>query len=259
MSSRRLPNFSALRAFEAAARHENFSRAAEELRLTHGAISHQVRALEEELGRQLFVRHGRQVKITHEARKFAELLGKHFDDISAATDALRGVTAPRLALAAPPWFAARWLAPRLGGFIEQHPDIELVLQTGASARVEVDAAIVFDAGRHPGMDVEKLMDEVCYRVVASASHSDAALADLPPALEGRELLRAVLAGEGVALMRHVVVAPEITAGRLVRQDGAALPCPEAYYLVMQPGMRERPALLALRRWLHDEITAFHRQ
>lgn len=258
MSSRRLPNFSALRAFEAAARHENFSRAAEELRLTHGAISHQVRALEEELGRQLFVRHGRQVKITHEARKFAELLGKHFDEISAATDALRGGAAPRVALAAPPWFAARWLAPRLGGFIEQHPDIELVLQTAATARAEVDAAIVFDLGRHAGMDVEKLMDEVCYRV-ASASHGRATRADLPPALEGRELLRAVLAGEGIALMRHVVAAPEITAGRLVRQAGASSPCPEAYYLVMQPGIRERPALLALRRWLHDEIAAFQRQ
>jgi len=63
---RRLPNLAALRAFEAAARHENFSRAAEEIHVTHGAISHQVRALEEELGVALFVRHGKRIAITPE-------------------------------------------------------------------------------------------------------------------------------------------------------------------------------------------------
>src|SRR3954464_3851796 len=82
----RLPPFSALRAFEAAARHENFSRAAEELHLTHGAISHQVRALEVELGRPLFVRNGRHVKITADGLKFALFLGKSFADIAIAAD-----------------------------------------------------------------------------------------------------------------------------------------------------------------------------
>ena len=69
----RLPSFQQLRAFEAAARHENFSRAADELHLTHGAISHQVRALEEELGAPLFVRHGRNVKVTADGLKFCLL------------------------------------------------------------------------------------------------------------------------------------------------------------------------------------------
>ena len=265
-ASRRLPNFSALRAFEAAARHENFSRAADELRLTHGAISHQVRALEEDLGRPLFVRHGRQVKITHEAQQFAQFLGKTFDAIGTAADALRpaaGATAP-LILAAPAWFAARWLTPRLGEFIELHPDIDLVLHTRTPspdlARAGVDAAIVFDLGRHPGMVVERLMDEVRYRVVSA--HYDSGAHDpvlLSPELQMVALLRAVLAGEGEALLHHVVAAPEIAAGRLARRPGAAQACAEAYYLVSPPGMAERPQVAALRRWLHDEIAAFQRQ
>lgn len=265
-ASRRLPNFSALRAFEAAARHENFSRAAEELRLTHGAISHQVRALEEDLGRPLFVRHGRQVKITHEAQQFAQFLGKTFDAIGTAADALRPAAAATtpLILAAPGWFAARWLTPRLGGFIEQHPDIDLVLHTRTPpvdlARAGVDAAIVFDLGRHPGMMVERLMDETCYLVVSA--HYEAGAHDpvlLSTELQGMALLRAVLEGEGEALLHHVVAAPEIAAGRLARRPGAAQTCAEAYYLVSPPAMAEQPQVAALRRWLHDEIAAFRRQ
>lgn len=256
-NSRRLPNFSALRAFEAAARHENFSRAADELRLTHGAISHQVRALEEELGRPLFVRHGRQVKITHEAKQFAALLGKTFDHIGTAVDAMRRDAPRTLTLAAPPWFAARWLTPRLGTFIELHPEIELVLHTGAAA-AGVDAAIVFDLGHHPGMAVERLMDEVCYAVV-SAHSSAGQLMPLAPTLQGVELLRAVLAGEGEGLLRRVVAAPELAAGRLVRRDDRTVACPEAYYFVSPPGAADQPQVAAVRRWLHDEVAAFQRQ
>ena len=254
-TSRRLPNFSALRAFEAAARHENFTRAADELRLTHGAISHQVRALEEELGRQLFVRHGRQVKITHEAKQFAALLGKTFDDLGTAVDAMRGDAPRQLTLAAPPWFAARWLTPRLGTFIELHPEIELVLHTGAAV-AGVDAAIVFDLGHHPGMAVERLMDEVCYAVVSAHSADEQRL---PLGLQGVELLRAVLAGEGEGLLRRVVAAPELAAGRLVRRNDRIVACPEAYYFVSPPGAAAQPQVAAVRRWLHDEVAAFQRQ
>jgi LysR family glycine cleavage system transcriptional activator len=256
-TSRRLPNFSALRAFEAAARHENFSRAADELRLTHGAISHQVRALEEELGRPLFVRHGRQVKITHEAKQFATLLGKTFDDIGTAVDAMRGDAPRQLTLAAPPWFAARWLTPRLGTFIERHPEIDLVLHTGASL-AGVDAAIVFDLGHHPGMAVERLMDEVCYAVVSTHSASEHRI-PLTQTLQGMELLRAVLAGVGEGLLRRVVAAPELAAGRLLRRNDGTVACPEAYYFVSPPTAAELPQVAAVRRWLHDEIAAFQRQ
>lgn len=259
-ASRRLPNFSALRAFEAAARHENFSRAAEELRLTHGAISHQVKALEQELGRALFVRHGRQVKITHEGRTFAAFLGKTFDEVAAAADALRARSNARLVVAAPAWFAARWLTPRLGTFIEAHPEVELVVRMGATVQAlaggEADVGLVFDAGRLPGLRLEYLMGEVRVDVVSAHYHHEA------PALQATEpmaLLTAVLAGQGAALLPQAMVAAELAAGRLLRRQGAAVRCEEAYYLAMMPGMAELPQVAAWRRWLHGEVAAYQRQ
>ena len=159
--TRRLPNFSALRAFEAAARHENFSRAAAELQLTHGAISHQVRGLEEELGRQLFVRHGRQVKITHDGLQFAQFLGKAFADIAAATDAMRAASiSQRLTIVSLPSFAAHWLTPRLGRFIELHPEIEVVMQSSARQELARDAVAVglrLGRGNERGLELLRLM------------------------------------------------------------------------------------------------------
>jgi DNA-binding transcriptional LysR family regulator len=114
-----------LRAFEAAARHQNFSRAAEEVHLTHGAISHQVRALEAELGVLLFARHGKRITITPEGERFATLLRKSLHDIAAAAEAIKaGAKQKRLTVSALPSFAGRWLsaagalhrtAPRSGG------------------------------------------------------------------------------------------------------------------------------------------------
>lgn len=261
-ASRRLPNFSALRAFEAAARHENFSRAADELRLTHGAISHQVKALEEELGRALFVRHGRQVKITHEGRAFAAFLGKTFDEVAAAADALRATSSTRLVVAAPAWFAARWLTPRLGNFIEAHPEVELVVRVGATAQAlaggDVDVALVFDRGRLPGLQIEHLMDEAKVEVVSAHYQNESPAAPLQMH-EPVALLRAVLAGDGAALLPQAMVAAELAAGRLLRRDSTAVRCEEAYYLAMIPGTAELPPVAAWRRWLHGEVAAYQRQ
>jgi LysR family glycine cleavage system transcriptional activator len=117
---RRLPNLAALRAFEAAARHQNFSRAAEEIHVTHGAISHQVRALEEELGVELFTRHGKRLTVTVDGERFAATLRRALTDIAVAAEALKaGAQQKRLTVTALPSFAARWLAPRLGRYIEQ--------------------------------------------------------------------------------------------------------------------------------------------
>jgi LysR family glycine cleavage system transcriptional activator len=292
----RLPNFSALRAFEAAARHENFSRAAEELHLTHGAISHQVRALEEELGRPLFVRHGRQVKITHDGLKFAQFLGKAFADIGVATDAMRAASIhQRLTITAIPSFAARWLAPRLGRFIELHPDIEVVLQSSGNmqnlAREGVDVGIRFGRGNYPGMLATRLMGDVYYPVVSPhyrdgalpadpadlAQHAllrsaepwtpwlQAAGLNLPEPSGGllfedlSRLIRSAAGGNGVALVRHVVAMPEIASGRLLRLFDIATPSPDEYYFVTPPGAAGKPQVLAFRDWLLEEIAAFQRQ
>ncbi len=295
-ASRRLPNFSALRAFEAAARHENFSRAAEELHLTHGAISHQVRALEEELGRPLFVRHGRQVKITSDALKFAQFLGKSFADITAAADAMRASSVnQRLTISSIPSFAARWLAPRLGRFIDLYPDIEVVLQSSGQlqdlARDGIDVGIRFGRGNYPGLVVQRLMGDVYYPVV-SPHYRSGQLPAAPHELRQHTLLRSVepwspwlraagvdmaepsgglmfedlsmlirsaADGNGVALVRHVVAMQEIATGQLLRLFDTATPCPDEYFFVSPPGAAGRPQVQAFRDWLLEEIAVFQRQ
>ena len=295
-ASRRLPNFSALRAFEAAARHENFSRAAEELHLTHGAISHQVRALEEELGRPLFVRNGRQVKITSDALKFAQFLGKAFADIGMAADAMRAASVnQRLTISSIPSFAARWLAPRLGRFIDLYPDIEVVLQSSGQlqdlARDGIDVGIRFGRGNYPGLVVQRLMGDVYYPVV-SPHYRRGACPTTPQELPQHTLLRSVepwspwlraarvdmaepsgglmfedlsmlirsaADGNGVALVRHVVAMQEIASGQLVRLFDIATPCPDEYFFVSPPGAAGKPQVLVFRDWLLAEVAAFQRQ
>ncbi|MES2258963.1 MAG: transcriptional regulator GcvA [Pseudomonadota bacterium] len=291
--TRRLPTFQQLRAFEAAARHENFSRAAEELHLTHGAISHQVRGLEEELGTQLFVRNGRHVKVTADALKFAQALSKAFADIGAAADALRpALGCRRLTVSAIPSFAARWLAPRLGQFIDLHPDIEVVLQASSQLqdlqRDAIDVGIRFGRGKYPGLVVERMMGDIYYPV-ASPGYRGGALPQTPQELARATLLRSnepwlpwfraaglslaepsggvmfedlsmlirsAVDGNGVALVRHVVAMQEVASGQLVRLFDVATPSPDDYYFVSPPGAADKPQVQAFRAWLLAEIAKF---
>src|SRR5690348_598082 len=123
--ARRLPPLSALRPFEAAARLESFSRAAAELHLTHGAVSHQVRALEEHLGTQLFARHGKRVTLTAAGRIFAETVRDALGEIGQAAEALRVRRDDRLSVSVLPSFASRWLMPRLIRFMDANPGLEV--------------------------------------------------------------------------------------------------------------------------------------
>src|SRR4051812_33675027 len=124
--ARRLPPLSTLRPFEAAARLESFSRAADELHLTHGAISRQVRALEDHVGTQLFSRHGKRVLLTQTGRVFAERVRAALHDIQLAAEAVSPVRRDnRLTVSVLPSFASRWLMPRLIRFMEAHPEIEV--------------------------------------------------------------------------------------------------------------------------------------
>ncbi len=126
-----LPPLTALRSFEAAARHGSFSRAADELYVTHGAVSRQVKALEDWAGVALFERRGRRVSLTAAGRRFADKIGVAFGDIAAAAHVLRseGTAVRVLTLNVLPTFAMRWLLPRLVTFQLLHPQIELRLVT----------------------------------------------------------------------------------------------------------------------------------
>src|SRR6476659_2655929 len=144
---RRLPPLSALRPFEAAARLESFTKAAAELHLTHGAVSHQVRALEEHLGTSLFARHGKRVALTAAGRAFAESVRSALGEIARAADALRTRRDDRLSVSVLPSFASRWLMPRLIRFMDANPGVEVnVVASTALADFrndEIDIAIRF--------------------------------------------------------------------------------------------------------------------
>ncbi|HEX2530936.1 MAG TPA: transcriptional regulator GcvA [Burkholderiaceae bacterium] len=289
---RRLPNLPALRAFEAAARYQNFSRAASEIHVTHGAISHQVRALEEELGVSLFSRNGKRLTITPDGERFAVVVRQALMDIAHAADTLKAsARQKRLTITALPSFAARWLAPRLGRFIEQHPDTEVMLQSSGYltdfAREAVDVGVRFGSGHYPGLSSELVMHDYYYPA-ASPKFNGGRLPRTPQEiargtllrcehepwvpwfrLAGLELeqepvgglvfqdssilVRAAVDGQGVALVRHVIAAQDVEAGNLVRLSEIALQSPFSYYLVCPTGALQKPQVQAFRAWLFDEV------
>jgi LysR family glycine cleavage system transcriptional activator len=288
---RKLPNLTALRAFEAAARHQNFSRAADEIHVTHSAISHQVRALEAELGVLLFVRLGKRITLTENGQTFATALRKSLLDIAAAADAVKlSSTYRRLTISSLSSFAARWLSPRLGSFIEQYPDIEVLLQSTSQltdfAREDVDVGLRFGGGRYPGLSEELLMDDYYYPVASPrfnggklpATPQDlvrssllrceqepwlpwfrAAQVALPEPTAGiifqdsTMLVRAAIDGQGIALVRHAMAASDVVSGDLVRLFEATVKCPSSYYFVCPPSALQKSQVQAFRTWLFAEV------
>src|SRR3954466_9726998 len=123
---RSIPQLNALRSFEAAARHQSFTRAADELCVTQGAVSHQVKALEAELGLKLFNRERQGLVITEAGRNYFEIIRDVLDRIAAGTERLlQRQSAGTLTVSTSPNFAAKWLVHRLGRFAESHPGIDL--------------------------------------------------------------------------------------------------------------------------------------
>lgn len=165
MNPRALPPLSALRAFEAAARHRSAKHAAEELSVTATAISHQLRALESWLGVALFLRKPRQLELTAAGRELLGELGTAFDTMAAAVARLRAVPERRsVTLSTTPAVASRWLLPHIGLLAARHPALDLhfhvthepVALDGHSA----DIAIRYGSGRWPGLVAHKLFDNV---------------------------------------------------------------------------------------------------
>jgi LysR family glycine cleavage system transcriptional activator len=170
--SRRLPSLTALRAFEAAARHLSFARAAEELHVTPAAISQQIKQLEGYLGLALF-RRSKTLAVSEAAEVALPLVSEAFDQLEKAVDRLRSGNAyGPLVVSTPPTFASRWLVSRLDDFQTRYPEIELRLL--ATRRLvdftleDVDVAVRFGAGPFPGLHAEPLMQESIVPVATPA-------------------------------------------------------------------------------------------
>jgi LysR family transcriptional regulator, glycine cleavage system transcriptional activator len=167
--ARRLPSLNALKAFEAAARHESFTKAAQELCVTQGAVSHQVKALEDELGFRLFQRERQRLVITEAGRSYLEVVRDAFDRLAAGTERLlQRQSTGVLTISTSPNFAAKWLVHRLGRFAELHPEIDLRVSASMQhvdfAREDVDLAVRHGDGRWPGLHVSRLCAEVLFPV-----------------------------------------------------------------------------------------------
>ena len=290
--ARRLPPLNALRAFEAAARHLSFTRAAEELHVTQAAISHQVKALEENLGRKLFKRLNRALLLSDDGQAYLPSVSRAFTLLNEATDNLVSKQAPGpLTVSALPSFAARWLVPRLGRFRQIRPDIDLRIDPSAElsdfAGDDVDVSIRYGRGKYPGLRADWLMTEDIFPVCSPAllegphplrdpqdlehqvllhddGHGDwrtwllaAGVERVDPTrgpifTDSGMVIQASMAGQGVALARAVLAADELAAGRLVLPFTLSLPSEFAYYLVCPTNTAEHPKIAAFRDWLLSE-------
>lgn len=289
----------ALRAFEAAARHLSFSRAAEELHLTHGAVSHALRAMEVELGTALFRRKGNAMLLTDAGQRLAlhvrDALARLARGLEEARAAGTGrANRPVLTVSMLPAFAARWLLPRLGDFYALHPGIDVVLHASPVlmdlAREGVDLAIRYGPGRWPGLEADRLLNEVIFPVCSPAfleRHPLREPADLlgggvtllrdlrqpwrdwfrqvgldaaeptqgPAFNDAGLLLAAAAAGQGVALARGRLAGGELAEGRLTRLFADAARAEFAYYLVRPADAAPAPEVLALMEWLKEQAAA----
>ena len=171
--ARRLPPLNSLRAFEAAARHLSFTKAAEELHVTPAAISHHIKALEDHLGVKLFRRLNRAVLLTDAGQACVAGLSDAFDRMTVALARLRAqeCSGP-LTVSTSPALAAKWLVPRLEGFQELYPEIDVRVSAAMRlvdfAREDVDVAIRYGPGCYPGLLAELLLTNEVVPVCAPA-------------------------------------------------------------------------------------------
>ncbi|MBN3857404.1 transcriptional regulator GcvA [Paraburkholderia sp. Ac-20340] len=291
--ARSLPPFPALRAFEAAARHNSFTAAAAELHVTHGAISRQVAALEAWVGVQVFHRHGKRVALTDDGRRYLGAVQAAFDDIARATEQLRDTGVVHvLRVNALPTFAMKWLLPRLSQFQRLNPNVELRLAT-SNAPVETldafDVAVRRGPAHWPDCASGHFLDEMELPVCSPALlkrtpihnandlarhvllHSDTrpdawrtwlATAGVTAKCRKKQsfdhfylALQAAVDGLGVALGPLPLLDDELASGRLVTPlDGPHIDA-RGYWWVARREVADVPVVAQFCRWLEEQASA----
>jgi LysR family glycine cleavage system transcriptional activator/LysR family transcriptional regulator of beta-lactamase len=286
---RKLPTLTGLRAFEAAARHASFTRAAGELHVTQTAVSRSVKTLESQLGCRLFERHANALALTDAGRMLLPDLTAAFDLLaSAAERAAATRSRPVLTVGVGPTFAMRWLIPRLARFQQKHPGIEVHTTTGgarATLRREWTCSISLGRDEAPGVVSVPLFSPdvfpVCsprlarrLRVPADlykttlldVGHSPEdwvswlARAKLDRAKFSKRLvfeyyafaLQAALDGAGVAMGLHPYVIDDLAAGRLVAPFRLNVAKAQGWHLAYRDEARGDPALAAFIAWVRAE-------
>jgi LysR family glycine cleavage system transcriptional activator len=288
---RRLPPLNALKAFEAAARHESFTRAAGELCVTQGAVSHQVKALEAELGLKLFNRERQRLVITEAGRSYLATVRDALDRIADGTERLlRRQNTGVLTVSTSPNFAAKWLVHRLSRFAGAHPDIDLRVSASLQhidfAREDIDLAIRHGDGNETGLHVARLCAEELFPVCSpkllngreslkpddlkravllhvndrldwgrwldAAGIKDVDVSRGPVLNQASMAIDAAVDGQGVALARTALAAWDMIGGRLVRPFPLTLPVSYAYWIVCPKATAKLPKIVAFTDWLLAE-------
>lgn len=286
------PPLHALQAFVTVAREKNLTRAAAQMNLTVSALSHQMRSLEERLGRKLLTRGPRGVTPTLHGLRLLDEIAAHIDGIERVFARVRERPANTLTISALPSFSSSWLMPRLPAFMARHPGLEFNLQTTTAVvdfeREPVDAALRYGAGIWAGVTSEHLLDEQLVPVAHpkwlkqfgkpkaadlarwpllgeyddSSAHWRRWFAEFGGVLPRRcvasftdvELLhKAAAQGLGVAMGRLLLAKPLIDNGSLVALTRERMPAKYGHYLVYPARSAAHPPLLAFREWLHGEI------
>lgn len=285
MDRAQLP-LTALRAFESAARHLNFTRAALELRVSQTALSHQIKGLEDRLGFALFRRLPRGVALTDEGAALVPVLHDAFDRIGATLDrCVDGTFRDIVTVGVVATFATGWLMHQLPDFAAQHPEIDLRMMTNNN-RVDLageglDFAIRFGDGAWHGADAREIMlaplTPMCSRNLAERVADVHALAMqpllrsyradewvryfeaagvTPPAVKGHifdsslAIAQAVMSGAGFGLLPRTMFARDLAAGRLVAPFEQDVDLGR-YWLTRLNSRQETPGMRAFQQWLLD--------
>ncbi|MFJ3486754.1 LysR family transcriptional regulator [Pseudomonas sp. NPDC090202] len=293
---RKIPSTAALVSFEAAARHESFTKAAEELSLTQSAICRQIGSLEEFLNVELFRRSRRGVKLTEAGLSYSRRVATQLDAVERDTLSVMGHQGANvIELAVVPTFGTQWLLPRLKDFQQHHPDVTINLTNRTRpflfADTDFDAAIYFGDADWSGTESHRLMSEnpmpVCSpALLGSRDRLDAReLADMPllqqttrpyawrqwfnsqemnvsrdmtgPRYELFSMLaQAAMHDMGVALIPPFLIQRELAERRLVIANHHALSSVKAYYLMIPERKVESASLKAFRDWLVHQAEAY---
>ncbi len=289
-SSRRLP-LTALRTFEAAARHLSFKAAAEELCVSATTVSNQIRQLEKDWGFKLFHRHTRAVSLTDRGEALASVLTRAFQDIHEEMERHLAAPRSRISIAVGPIFGARWLGPRLARFSRDNPGIDLVVQQGTRIsgvrQMETDLVVDWGIGKWQGLDETRLL-EARYSPIISPELArqsgplthPSQLASLPilhqhdhtewqnwfelagcrgiriehelTIVDANTVQRAVKDGQGVALGVFPFMDSDVAEGVLIKPFDIDLRPTRAYHLLERPEARRNRAIRTVCEWIEAE-------
>ncbi|WP_374447976.1 LysR substrate-binding domain-containing protein [Providencia sp.] len=282
----------ALRAFTEVAKHKSIKQAANFLGVTSGAVSQQIRLLEERVGVLLFVRSHHSMELTHAGQRVYPALLQAFEQIEGAMHVLENILQEQtITISTVPSFAASWLVPRLGKFTQLHPEIEVHIEASSTLvnlhQQRVDIAIRHGLGNYPNLVSEQLISPVLlpvmspnfpinsvietpqdclnYPLLQDNDRMDWSLWLAAHGVEYNEkakrgsafdddylLIRAAIAGQGLALVPKEYAMQEIAEKRLVQVLDKPWPAKFAYYLVMLPETIERPEIIKFINWIKTE-------